>query len=165
MDTHTPSPFAPVLHAMGEGLAATEREWQDVPHRQAWHNLYEHLYSGAGSATYPRRAKHLDSHGWTPEDLERVCSHPREVSRLSDVDDVSEQEAEALAVLMQEATIYYSTGLSSAAYARTGCMARLVDHGWSRAQVGWLVGLTKQRVQQLVKAWQSGRPRWAAGPR
>lgn len=119
------------------------------------------LFSGAGRATYLKRAERLGNYGWVPEDLRRVCSNPREVAQLpgSDYSVTSEDQAEALAALVHEASIYYSNGHSLALSLRLSYVARLSTSGWALSEVASLLGMTRQRVHAMLKEWRKGQPR------
>lgn len=146
-----------------ESRERAEREGEplDLPAADEWRELFERLHSGLGAATYSQRAARLSFYGWEPADLARVCSRPREAALLRDAKDISEEEAEALAALAREAVIYYSNGLTVASSQRTAYMARLAEFGWAQTEVGKHVGLTKQRVQKLMKDRRRQQPKAA----
>ena len=136
---------------------STGEQWSGVADAEAWRQLFDRLHSGTGASTYPQRAARLNAYGWTPNDLDRVCSGSRHVTNLLDPAHATEQEAEAYAALVDEARAYYSTGLAAASGLRTGYLVRLAGHGWTQSELGNLVGLTRQRVQKLIQEWHRQR--------
>lgn len=166
-----PYPFIDPVAALPVGTPETiNSAWAaaDFPAKQEWADLYMELFSGAGKQTYLKRAARLSDYGWEPEDLERVCSNPRELAKLPKVDSLlpdadsvvkMEKEAEALAALVHEASMYYGNGSAMALDRRTHYVARLSGLGWNQTQLASLVGVSKQRVQALLKGWRKMHPK------
>src|SRR5699024_5509522 len=140
------------------------QEWHetDLADKQGWFSLLYRLFGGAGRRTLLDRAQLLASYGWTPSDLEFMCKQPRHLTLLGTATELDEHSAAASAVLADEANRYYASGTYLATYRREIYLAQLHDLGWSYAEIGQLVGLSKQRVQKLVHAAkdkQYGSPR------
>lgn len=133
----------------------------DFPAKQEWADLFMELFSGAGKLTYLKRAARLSDYGWEPADLERLCSNPRELAKLPESDslDNAGEKAEAFAALVHEASMYYGNGSTVALYRRSMYVARLSALGWSQTQLGSLIGVTKQRVQVMLKEWKKNGPK------
>lgn len=114
-----------------------------------------------GKLTYLKRAARLSDYGWEPADLERLCSNPRELAKLPESDslDNAGEKAEAFAALVHEASMYYGNGSTVALYRRSMYVARLSALGWSQTQLGSLIGVTKQRVQVMLKEWKKNGPK------
>ena len=140
------------------------QEWHetDLADKPGWFSLLYRLFGGAGRRTFLDRAQLLASYGWTPSDLEFMCKQPRHLTLLGTATELDEHSAAASAVLADEANRYYASGTYLATYRREIYLAQLHDLGWSYAEIGQLVGLSKQRVQKLVHAAndkQYGSPR------
>lgn len=129
-------------------------EWErtDLADKDRWYAVFSQLFRGAGVMTYLERAQRLAFYGWRPGDLEFICSHPKNLAVLEDADTAAEDLAESLAALTQEAVTYYTAGLDSAMQRRAMYMARLHQVGWSFAQIGRLVGISKQRAHRVVES-------------
>lgn len=132
-------------------------QWSGVADADARRKLFDRLHSGMGASTYPQRVARLTEHGWTPNDLERVCSGTRHVTNLLDRAHAAEGEAEVYAALVDEARAYYSNGLAATSGLLTSYLGRLTDHVWTQSELGRHVGLTRQRVQKLIQEWRRQR--------
>lgn len=64
---------------------------------------------------------------------------------------MSQEQVESAAALAWEVMTYQDYVRSSSNYARERYLQELSRSGWNHSQLGALFGLTKQRVQQLLK--------------
>lgn len=148
-----PYPYPEPLSARPAGISPDD-EWDasDLPDKQGWRDVYGHLFSGMGSATYLKRAERLNGYGFTSDDLRRVCEYPRSVLALDAPDDAETgEQAEALLALTHEAFMYYSAATSVVLGRRDDYSKRLQDFGWSQTQIAHLLGMTRQRVSKFLK--------------
>lgn len=156
------------LGASGDELPS--KQWQAVmelfPDDSAgWRDVYETYFGqfGVGKATFAGRAFRLAQYGWRPDDLRAAlltfgCDLPlplnddlleREAGRAERP--MREDEIEASAALVQEVVAYLDNIRFHSSYARDRYMWALSRNRWSHSQLGSLFGLTKQRIQQLLK--------------
>lgn len=133
--------------------------------RKVWRDVFERFYgsSAPGSATWPDRSERLHSYGWTPADLDRAIasqgrSLPLPMDRERPFEDaltreiaMSEEQVESAAALAWEVMTFMDYARFTSTYARDRYLRELSRAGWSHSQLGALFGLTKQRVQQLLK--------------
>lgn len=131
---------------------------EELAEASAWRDVFDQLFGGRGKDTYPGRAARLEALGWSPADLRAACTDPRALLSLAPPVGASEAEAVAGAVLAGEANAYYDDFSNSARHSRAGYMARLAELGWTHTEVGALVGITKQRVQKVIKGRRMGQP-------
>lgn len=142
---------------------------------QNWRTTFELHYGpqGPGSATWPYRALRLWAYGWTPADLDDALSSrgrslplplnpeiphrgpiPRDKPMNAD-------QVESASALAWEVVNFVEYERFSPTYARDRYLWELSRVGWNHSQLGSLFGLTKQRVQQLMKqiGREEGKPR------
>lgn len=132
------------------GTTATTHRSADLPDWEQWQSAFYDLFRGAGSALYTDRAKRLSAYGWTHRDLREACANPS-WRPWGDEQKVSAERAEAWAALVREVATYYRVGVEAAHYVRVQLMDLLFQDGWTHSQIGNHLGLTKQRVQKLLK--------------
>lgn len=141
---------------------STELPAQD---RNGWREVFEQYYGpkGPGRATWPDRSARLHAYGWRSSDLDRAIatqggSLPLPLDKEIPLQDASTPEApmspeqvESASALAWEVMNYQDYVRSSSIYARDRYLQELSRAGWNHSQLGALFGLTKQRVQQLLK--------------
>lgn len=155
MTTTQPKPFS--AFALEEPVAPRHQEKahpadsSSEPPGQEWLDTFQSLHSGAGESTYAQRAEHLHGYGWRPDDLARVCSNPRELMALADLDDATQEETEAFTALLQEASHYYSLGHTVSLALRTNSAERLaVEFGWGPSRIAVFLGERVSRVRAFL---------------
>lgn len=158
MDTKRPKHPFPISAIDAGSLGAQSRDddgWSQVHLSDAaqWRTVFYTLFSGAGSALYPARAKRLDAYGWSPQDLLDACMQSQRQGWFEsrDAKSFAVDMTEAWAALVQETVVYHDAAAASAAFRRLQLIHNLSQAGWSHSQVGDHLGLSKQRIQKLLK--------------
>lgn len=120
---------------------------------EQWRTVFYTLFRGAGSALYQVRAKRLNAYGWSSQDLLDACVQPQwERWFVSlDVNGFADDMTEAWAALVQATVIFHDAAAASAAYRRLQLIHSLSQSGWTHSQSGDHLGLSKQRIQKLLK--------------
>lgn len=109
----------------------------------------------------PELAERLVAHGWTPADFERALTETLHLDTLHQ-DAVWPQAKAAFIILSDAVGRIHESRRNSALELRRQAMIDLaqpildaneevLQKGWSYGKIGALIGLTKQRVQQLGK--------------
>jgi len=150
-------PFPDAVLTVGQSTVnaqAKTRRSADSPEWEEWQSAFYKLFRGAGNALYSPSAERLSAYGWTPKDLLSACLEPgwmaeQMQSRVGHA--LSPDGAEAWAALLREVTSYHNIVVETAHYKRSQLMEVLSRNGWSHGEIGDHLGLTKQRVQKLLK--------------
>lgn len=148
------------------GHPSEDQLWEaaDIPpnERDQWRQAYQAMGPGGG-ATSPARAARLSAYGWTAGDLSnalrdlRVCFPPPAISAAAQKQGhtpeslMTPEQVEAYTVLTDEALTYFENRYEAAKFRRVRYMDQLATFRWNHQEIGKLVGLSKQRVQQLLK--------------
>lgn len=64
---------------------------------------------------------------------------------------MTQEQVEAASALLGEVLLHMRRELFCAEYARDRYMQALAQDGWPHGEIGHLFGVTKQRVQQILK--------------
>lgn len=148
---------------------SVEKLWDDTgltkTDQLQWRSTFEQHYGphAPGTKTWPARARRLHDYGLTPNDLNHALAHkgadqplpanphrPPVASRREE--SMDEDQMEARAALIQEVVLHLEFERFSAIYARDRYIWALSQAGWNHPQLAALFGMTKQRIQQLLKA-------------
>lgn len=157
-------------------LPPTPFEWSQtslLPYEvEQWKAAFAEVYGAdaPGSLSWPWRAERLAKHGFTAASLLQALETrgvalpwPKGAAGGMDaapqVRSMTEADVEASAVMADELLRAYSTFTSAPAQARDFYVVALRKEGWSFREIGDLLGMSKQRVQQIYKSEKP--PRWS----